>query len=248
MFENSEISAYAWLQFFDTLDSTNNYAMELIQDGMAQHGAVIMANFQSQGKGQRGKQWLTKPGDNIAMSLILGDYSIGNIYHLSFLVPCAVHHVLQQYMPTCQVAIKWPNDIYVHDKKLVGILIENIFRGMQIAWSVIGIGVNLNQAKFDEHLPNAISVFQLLQSSTPPLPIVVAIRNQILQMLSLPIPTLAKYYNQHLWKQGSTHTFIDNATQQHFNAYITGVNEQFELLLGMQDGTELKKIHGSVQW
>ncbi len=131
---------HAWLTYLDIVDSTNNYAMQAIQDGLAQHGNVIMAHHQSMGKGQRGKQWQSIAGESVAMSLILNHETLVDIFYLSFLIPVAVRHVLQDYMPECQVCIKWPNDIYVNDKKIAGILIENVFRGMTVKHSVIGVG------------------------------------------------------------------------------------------------------------
>lgn len=248
LLENSEISAYPWLLYFDTLDSTNNYAMGLVQDGLAQHGTVVLANHQSNGKGQRGKQWLTFPGDAIAMSLLLGDYKQKDIYHLSYLIPVSVLLTLQTFMPSCQLSIKWPNDIYVNDKKLAGILIENVIRGQQIPWSVIGIGINMYQTDFDQNLPSAISIFQALGTKISVMKIVENIRSNVIDNLNLSLTDLMYIYNANLFKRNQSQHFIDSETNQIFNATIIAVDSNFNLTLLMVDGSIIKKMHGSIQF
>src|SRR5690349_11830588 len=110
--QNAEYTFPQWLQYFDTIDSTNNYAMRLIDDGLAQPGQVIWAQNQTAGKGQRGKTWADS-GENVLMSLIVRPLLPPE---QQFMMSAAIAHTIAKYLQTLsaqwQVAIKWPNDIY----------------------------------------------------------------------------------------------------------------------------------------
>ncbi len=149
-----------WLYSLDTVDSTNNYATKLIEDGLAHHGDVVWALEQTAGKGQRGKKWETIPGENIMMTLIVQPDKVlaTNPYHLNMIVAHTLATYLKQIYAYWNVNIKWPNDIFVNAKKAVGILIENIYRGSNWSHAIIGIGINVNQNLFPENLTNATSL------------------------------------------------------------------------------------------
>ena len=106
------------------VDSTNNYAMGLVREGMAQHGTAVFAHEQTRGKGQRNKQWLSGNRDNIALSLILNPGRILNteVFILSMAAANAAFQLINRYIPE-ELSIKWPNDIYWRDRKAAGILI-----------------------------------------------------------------------------------------------------------------------------
>ena len=110
-----------------SVDSTNNYARELIHAGMSQHGQAIFAHEQWAGKGQRGRHWVSEKGQNMALSILLQPKSllINRQFELSAAIALAVHQALVQYVPE-YLTIKWPNDLYWQDRKAGGILIENL--------------------------------------------------------------------------------------------------------------------------
>jgi BirA family transcriptional regulator, biotin operon repressor / biotin---[acetyl-CoA-carboxylase] ligase len=145
-----------------TIDSTNNYAMAKVHAGEAIHGTVYFAHEQTCGKGQRGKTWTSTPGQNIMMSAVLEPPSEtpGLQFPLSMALALACRGFLSQYILN-GLTIKWPNDLYWQDRKLGGILIENIVKGRKLVFSVAGIGININQTGFESHIRNPVSLNQV---------------------------------------------------------------------------------------
>jgi len=150
-----------------SVDSTNNYALAQIHAKLAQPGTCYFAHEQTSGKGQRGKTWATDHGMNIIISLVLKPGFLQPIqqFQLSACVAVATHQFLAPYAGS-SLRIKWPNDIYWQDRKLGGILIENILRSREPDegtwdWSVVGIGININQASFTPGLKNPVSLKQV---------------------------------------------------------------------------------------
>jgi BirA family biotin operon repressor/biotin-[acetyl-CoA-carboxylase] ligase len=146
----------------ESVDSTNNYAMARIHEGMASDGMIYLARHQWAGKGQRGKVWISEPGQNLIMSLVI-ETSTLNISQ-QFLFSAAIAITILDLLRGFQIEnlkIKWPNDIYWNDRKAGGLLIESIITGQTWNWAVIGIGLNLNQSDFPDELPNAVSLRQI---------------------------------------------------------------------------------------
>jgi len=113
---------------------------------------AIMARYQSRGKGQRGAGWLVEPGRNLTFSLLL--YPPGlpadRAFNLNMLVCLAIRQWLAGYLP--DTSVKWPNDLYVRDRKIGGVLFENRIADGFVKSSVIGIGLNINQTAFPAEL------------------------------------------------------------------------------------------------
>jgi BirA family biotin operon repressor/biotin-[acetyl-CoA-carboxylase] ligase len=156
-----------------SVDSTNKYAMQLVQaehlpNGQApQHGAVFFTLKQTSGKGQRGKNWISEPGANLTMSVILNPYplKLTEQFILSACVALSVHQFFSKYAGD-DTRIKWPNDIYWRDRKAGGILIESVVSSRQAGdnnwkWAIAGIGININQTAFPAELPNPVSLKQI---------------------------------------------------------------------------------------
>lgn len=144
----------------DEVESTNNYAKQLIAD-KAEEGTVVLAHYQENGKGQQGNFWESEANKNLLFSLILYPnwLGAGKQFLISKVVSLALVEVLKIKIE--DVSIKWPNDIYVGSKKIAGILIENTIKGTNLESSVIGIGLNVNQELFVSSAPNPISLKQL---------------------------------------------------------------------------------------
>ncbi|WP_437919270.1 biotin--[acetyl-CoA-carboxylase] ligase [Sphingobacterium sp. LRF_L2] len=139
----------------EEVSSTNDYLKELLSNiKPLREATAIMAKHQTQGKGQRGSSWETKPGENLTFSFNLypKNLSIAQSFNLNILVCLGIHRWVSSFSPA--VSIKWPNDIYINNRKIGGILIENQIQGQQIRVATIGIGLNINQRNFDEHLLN----------------------------------------------------------------------------------------------
>lgn len=152
-----------------TVDSTNNYAMAQAQKGLASHGSVYLALEQTAGRGQRGKHWLAQPGENIMLSVVLQPKQliIGNPFILSASVALACFDFFNPLSGEEDCRIKWPNDLYWQDRKAGGILIESSSRPstnneIEPDWTVIvGIGININQVRFDPVIRNPVSLKQI---------------------------------------------------------------------------------------
>ncbi|MEL6131846.1 MAG: biotin--[acetyl-CoA-carboxylase] ligase [Bacteroidota bacterium] len=142
-----------YIRRFDSLPSTNVYAQSLL-GAQPEEGTLILADHQSQGKGQKGRVWEVAPSQNLTFSLITYPRFISptRMFILSKAVALAVRHTLADFLPHAEVQVKWPNDILINHKKASGILIENQLEGNQIKSSIWGIGVNVNQHYFPPHL------------------------------------------------------------------------------------------------
>ena len=144
----------------EEVDSTNNYAKQLIGD-KEEEGTVVLAHFQNEGKGQMGNYWESEARKNLLFSLILYPEFLeaGEQFYLSKIVSLALVEWLKAEVEN--VSIKWPNDIYVGNKKIAGILIENAIKGRFLDYSIVGVGLNLNQEQFCSDAPNPIALKQL---------------------------------------------------------------------------------------
>ncbi len=133
----------------DLIDSSNNYAKQLLSNSKPIEGTAILTDFQSEGRGQRDNVWQSNPSENITLSIILyPNIKTEQYFLLNEMISIGIRDALVNYLPEANVEIKWPNDILVNKKKIAGILIENnIFNGVIVS-SVIGIGVNVNQITF----------------------------------------------------------------------------------------------------
>lgn len=146
------------IEELDVVDSTNDYLLEKAKKERIFEGEVVLAHYQTNGRGQRESSWDSNPGENLMCSIYaLPTFLNGdNFFLLSKAIALAVKEVLEEICLEELVEVKWPNDIYVNQKKIGGILIENQFKGNSIKQSVIGVGLNVNQTNF-EHV-NATSI------------------------------------------------------------------------------------------
>lgn len=142
----------------DTVNSTNNYTANLVKEGKIVHGTVILADEQTAGRGQRGAIWLSNAGENMLFSVFLtpDNLSVSNQVVLTQFTSICLVEILRKIGISARV--KWPNDIYVNDKKIAGVLIENTISGNKIANAVIGIGLNVNQMNFENVSATSIQI------------------------------------------------------------------------------------------
>lgn len=147
--------------FLDETQSTNTLLKEKLQSEKLPPFFTISTAFQSSGRGQRGNGWNSQKGKNLLFSTVIYPTNIApnKQFILSQIVALSIVDVLEEYNKGFE--IKWPNDIYYREKKICGILIENILNNDKIDYSIIGIGLNINQSKFRKNLPNPISLCQI---------------------------------------------------------------------------------------
>lgn len=149
------------ITWLDVVDSTNDEAKRQILS--LNHLSVISAVHQTAGRGQRGNTWSSESGMNLTFSIVIkygpegyGYLAAADQFTISKIASLAVIEFLKTY--SIDAKIKWPNDIYVNDKKIAGILIEHAMQGERMAYSIIGIGLNTNQISFDSNLFNPTSI------------------------------------------------------------------------------------------
>lgn len=142
---------------FDSIDSTNQCARTLADTG-AVEGTVVVANHQTSGRGRLGRNWISAPGSNILCSILLRPaIRKDSAGLLTFLAAVSAARAVES-VATLSVECKWPNDLLLSGKKCCGILLENTYQGEQLLYSVVGIGLNVNQTEFANLESSATSV------------------------------------------------------------------------------------------
>ncbi len=236
---------------FKQLDSTNDYALKLIHEGISlTEGTLIFTKNQVAGRGQRGSVWQGKAGENLTFSLVLRPK------HLSatkqFILSKVISLALYDYLVHCNVenvSIKWPNDVFVGNKKIAGMLIENTVKGELIDYSIIGIGLNLNedfsaQNEFSATSLNAETKLKIYDVKEELLNLTAFIQARYLQFIQGKDTNIHSDYLKHLYKFNvDAEYMIDN---KNVMASIIGVTENGKLQLKIEDGTiiecDLKEI------
>jgi len=238
-----------------TVDSTNKYAMGLIHAGMAQHGMAIFTQNQTAGKGQRGKNWISEPGSNIALSIIIkpDPLKLHEQFYLSASTALAVHQFFSKYAGGDDTKIKWPNDLYWRDRKAGGILIESVVSSQESGggiweWAVIGIGVNINQTSFPADLPNPVSLKQItgkgFDAAMLAKELCVCLNEKFIFLMAGSKNEVIEKYNQHLYKLNEKVKLKkDNRA---FDAIIKDVSPSGKLMTTHAIDEEFD--FGSVEW
>ncbi len=159
----------------EKLNSTNAYLLDLLKDNNFSEGVVLVGVEQMDGRGQRGTTWESEPGKNLTFSILLKPHFLK--IHDQFFLSQAVSLGVVKFIIQClnleepnplnldtneRVKIKWPNDVYVDNKKIAGILIENSLLSDSINYSIVGIGLNVNQIHFSATLANPTSLKKIV--------------------------------------------------------------------------------------
>ena len=211
----------------ESVDSTNNYVANLIKQGNIAHGSVILAVDQFAGRGQRGAEWLVKPGENLTCSIYLGEVkvSVEDQFLLTKMMSLAVVHLLLKW--GVRAEIKWPNDIFVGTKKIAGMLIENTLSGVGIKHSIIGIGLNVNQTEFGEIA--ATSIKKETGQFLPIEDVLYALIGSINSMLTNSKSDLDRLYLEELYLRDRNAQFeVDGKV---INGVIQGVDDAGRLIV-----------------
>ena len=216
--------------------STNDDA----RDAKYRHGDIVWAERQTAGRGQRGHRWSSAEGLNLTFSLVLEPRFLpaGEQFLLNEAVALALTDTFAQFGIAAR--IKWTNDIYDGDKKLVGILIEHSYSGRTLARTIVGVGINVNQTEFDPALPNPVSMAMVAGRTFDRGEVLEAFRRHIgIRYAQLELgerETLQRDYRERMYRLGERHTFrYPDGTPT--EAAIEGVRPTGELLLRHADGT-----------
>ena len=226
----------------EAVDSTNNFAKDLLTKSSPIEGTIILAHKQFAGRGQMGNTWKTQPGKNLTISLIVypNFLEIEKQFFLNMAIALAIKDFCE-FVLSDEIKIKWPNDIYYRDKKLGGILIENILHGNKLTSSVVGIGLNVNQIEFDPALPNPVSLSQItdVRYEIEDLlrKLCVFLEKYYLQLRQLHFNFLDKAYTEALYRYQQTYSFKKG--EQAFKGEINGVTKEGKIIIHA-NGKELK--------
>jgi BirA family transcriptional regulator, biotin operon repressor / biotin---[acetyl-CoA-carboxylase] ligase len=232
----------------ENTDSTNIYLKNLCKTTFPEEGTVILADFQSNGKGQGTNLWHSAPGMNITMSMLFRpSIKASGHFYLSEFVSLALHDTLSHF--GIDSTIKWPNDIYVEHRKIAGILVENSIRGHNIIQVVVGIGLNVNETSYPEYLPNPVSMKLISNRDFDKSVVLEVLISKLINRYEFIIhedfDLLHNQYNQLLYRQGQLSEF--HLGNDKFQATILGVDTSGELNLVRNDGSECSYIHGEIQ-
>ncbi|WP_018344157.1 biotin--[acetyl-CoA-carboxylase] ligase [Cytophaga aurantiaca] len=245
MYNNSANTKFTGksIHFLPSCHSTNTVASELVRSKSAVNGLIVITNEQTAGRGQQGNTWLSTPNLNLTFSAIFfpDSYPIADSFYLNIISSLAVVETLEKLLPANkQVYVKWPNDIYIENKKVSGILIENTLRGDKINSVVMGIGINVNQVLFD--LPQATSVMQEtgveinLQELFDKL--CEHIEMFYLQLNAGLKHELLNLYQSKLYALNTLHAYQDE--EGDFMGYIRSIEENGTLLMEKESGAKRK--------
>lgn len=201
------------------VDSTNTWLRDHVH-GLP-HATVVTATSQTAGRGQRGNTWESDPGANLTFSMLLrpDSFPAARQFNISEAVALGIVFALQSLLPHHSVTVKWPNDIYVGDRKICGILIENSLEGSLISHSIAGIGINVNQERFLSDAPNPISLYQLTGRKYLLQPLLRSASHNIITLLHYDREKLHSLYLHHLYARHGAR-YRDTATQRIFSATI----------------------------
>ena len=270
----------------DQTPSTNTWLMTHCREEDYPNLFTVYTFRQTAGRGQAGNAWESEPGKNLSFSTLVHIHTIEEASRLNLLVPLAVVNVLSKVKgqradilppptgtpPTLggelrdkeEFTIKWPNDIYWGDKKVAGLLNENVIIGNRIAYAVAGIGVNVNQEVFRSDAPNPVSLKQITGETYELEPMIDAIVAEMEQLLPLlqDYEALKREYMAHLYRKTGFHLYVErevsvkptsiastkevkgqrSKVKGSFLAEITDVDEFGRLVLRSETG-ELKTYH-----
>lgn len=211
-------------------DSTNRWLRERGSEG----DMVVVADYQTAGKGQGTNSWESERGKNLLFSVLYHPQRIpaNRQFHISMAVSLAIADALGEHIG--DVSIKWPNDIYWRNAKICGILIENRLLGQTIRDSIIGVGVNVNQRQFHSNAPNPVSLWQIHGHETD----LELLLQSILDKFTLYInkKEIKTQYLHQLYRRKGFHPYADK--EGSFMAEIVDVEDDGHLLLCDDNGQQ----------
>ena len=225
--------------------STNSVVKELLLKGNAEEGLLVVSDYQSSGRGQGFHAWHSRPGENLLMSLLVQPefLSASDQFLLSVCASLAICDFLESKSLDSQ--IKWPNDILVSGSKIAGILIEHGIRGERLDHTIIGIGLNINQADFPDFPVKATSVAKEKGDGFPPGEAAPDIGRRIRALYNLLSSgdhlSLEKRYRQRMWMIDREIRYSCEGETQ--CGIVRGVNRSGELLLETE-GRMCTFMHG----
>jgi len=223
----------------NAIDSTNSYLKMVAQKSTLENFTVVVANQQLFGRGQLGTTWVSDQGKNLTFSLLVrnSEFKIQDQFYLSMAVSLGLISALRDDVGM-SLKIKWPNDILAEKHKLAGILIENVLKATNIHYSIIGIGLNVNQEKFPSDIGNVTSLKKLtgkhFNSDELLSKVVNSIKKQIEFIENKDFDSLKRKYLLELYKINTPSMFEDDKGAIFLGKIIT-VDENGRLVIELEN-------------
>ena len=225
----------------EEVDSTNAYIMRNI--GELEAPVMVSAYRQTAGQGQRGNSWEAEPGKNLTFSVFYRPDGLPPMAQFSMSEAVALSVVDFLCSHGIEAKVKWPNDIYVGDRKICGILIRHSVMGSTVSYSVIGVGIDVNQTEFLSDAPNPVSMKQITGESYD----LTVLEQEIAEIMERRLDlirteqhrlALHKEFIDNLWRgDGALHPFNDTATGETFMASIEDIALHGPISLRLADGS-----------
>jgi len=236
---NVKIIIGSTIERIHEIGSTNNYAASVLLTKSLPEGAVFVADSQVDGRGHTTNKWESEPNQNLTFSIILypAFLQIKNQFEISKTISLGVSDFLGEL--TSQVSVKWPNDIYIGNGKVAGILIENSIRQNIISSCIVGIGLNVNQKVFTSDAPNPVSLSQAtgktydLDGSLSELCLKIDARYQ--QLIHSETERIDKDYSEKLYLSGIWSDYYSDEDGD-FEGQILGVDSIGRLMILTRTG------------
>lgn len=250
--------------YIDETDSTNSLMQRILRGEEQEYAACLKADvpliyttYQTAGRGQTGNGWESERGKNLLLSYLLREpkVDISELFLLNVTAAVAAHRTIAEWLSLEQrpmLTIKWPNDIYIGNRKIAGILIENSLCGGKVQHSIAGIGINVNQEQWVSGAPNPVSIKQLTGVRADIDAIAKRFEQKLETTLSWEPVQRRNYYRVHLYRRDGYWPFVErevstaptmNATNDaegQFMARIKEILPTGELLLIDQQGGQRK--------
>ena len=230
------------IETLESVESTNSYLSA--RAAKIDYPLMVVAREQTAGRGQRGNSWESEPGKNLTFSILvrLSDFPARKQFAISEAVALAIRDALAGF--GLEAKVKWPNDIYVGDRKICGILIEHAIMGANLMHTIIGAGINVNQRVFRSPAPNPVSMSQILNRDVP----LDELRDSVASKIGEALGNLSgesfrrsvhSEFCGSLWRgDGECHRFRDTASGECFDAAIASVDPEGPITLRRDDGKE----------
>ncbi len=222
----------------DEVDSTNVYASRLLKHDNPKEGTVILADYQHYGRGQRGNSWESEKGMNLTFSFILKPDFLEARKQFYLLMSISLGIIDALYKVEVHPFIKWPNDIFINQRKTGGILIENFLSGNKLMAVIAGIGINVNQISFSfagsmatslrtetGNYFNRDELFQLTLKN---------LNKWVNALYRREFGLIYKTYLIHLWLYNQWADFAD--AKEKIRGCIRGVSEEGQLMIEDEQG------------
>lgn len=234
---------------YKVTDGTNAEAVRAAtSDTPPAPGAVFLADVQSAGRGQGTNSWHASESANLLLSLVAypDHLAVDRLFVLTQLSGLAVAETVAHFLPAriaATVRLKWPNDVYVGEQKIAGILVQNGLRGRKISWSVLGVGLNVNERDLPPHLQASATSLALLIGESQDRQLVL---DFLLQRLAAnyhfthpdKLGALDKAYHQILYRRNQPGRYREISTGEAFFAILRGVTPSGQLRLELAEGGE----------